>query len=51
MQTDIRNCISAKSVDDLLMIKLNGPSLMNFNQEKAIKLWRCNVASGGRINL
>lgn len=39
IKTFVRNCISAKVIHDLLMIKLYGPALMNFNLEKAIKVW------------
>lgn len=44
IKTDERSRLSTKVVDDLVMIKLNGPKFIDFNPEKTINLWSSDVA-------
>lgn len=48
IKNDVRNRLSTDTVNDLLMIKLYGPSLTDFSPDEAIKLW-WNDVSEGRI--
>nr|XP_028596611.1 nucleolar complex protein 2 homolog isoform X3 [Podarcis muralis] len=44
IKTDIWNSPLVATIDDLLMIQMNGPNLEVFNPENAINLWWKNVA-------
>ncbi|XP_032997999.1 zinc finger protein 862-like [Lacerta agilis] len=46
VKTDSRKRLLATTIDDLLMIKMNGPDLEIFNAANAVNLWWNDVARG-----
>ncbi|XP_053235645.1 zinc finger protein 862-like [Podarcis raffonei] len=46
VKTDSRKRLLATTIDDLLMIKMNGPDLEVFNAANAVNLWWNDVARG-----
>ena len=50
MKTEKRTALSITSVNDLMEINTEGPSLGNFNVEAAVSLWWDDCATTRRIN-
>ena len=50
MKTEKRTALSITSVNDLMEINTEGPSLSNFNAEAAVSLWWNDSATTRRIN-
>lgn len=46
IKTNTRNRLSLNLINDILLIKLYGPTLDNFNPQKAINLWYSDVTLG-----
>ena len=50
MKTEKRTALSITSVNDLMEINTEGPSLSNFNAEAAVSLWWNDCATTRRVN-
>ena len=39
INTSHRSCLQQQTMDDLMQVSVNGPSLSNFSPDKALELW------------